>query len=147
MEKFGLPFLTFMFLLIGAAFSFGFTIFLLRRRSFLKKALETSGLVIQVDVSRTTGSQGMTGRTYHYPIVRFQTVDGRVVDCKIKISFAGVYYNVGEWVKVNYDPQNPCRFTQLGDRKSMPLKDVVFFILAGIVAMIIGLGLLASLIL
>jgi hypothetical protein len=127
------------FLAFGFFWTIGFVIFVIRRRSFLRRAQETMGTVIHVDERHyQPKSFGSTGSTHHYPTVRFQTGDGRTVDCKISVSL-GERYEVGQTVIVNYDPANPLKRTQLGDRNAQPIWKYVMFIGMGAVFFLIGL--------
>jgi len=126
------------FTIFGFLWTLGFTIFVVRRRAFLKRALETNGTVIDVEVKHRLGMGNSLGSTHHYPTVRFQTADGQTVDCKINISLHE-FYEVGQPVIVNYDAQNPCKSTQLGDRESQPVGTYILFIGGGAIFLLIGL--------
>jgi len=126
------------FTLFGFLWTVGFTTFVLRRRAFLKRALETTGTVIDVEVSHSSMSVGSARLPHHFPTVRFQTADGRLVDCKINVSFQE-FYQVGQSVIVNYDAQKPCKFTQLGNRESQPRGKYILFIGIGVFILLIGL--------
>lgn len=129
------------FTLFGFAWTVGFTIFVLWRRSFLKRALVTTGTVIHVAVRHSPMSVGSARLPHHYPTVRFQTADGRVLDCRINVSLQELY-QVGQSVIVNYNAQNPCKSTQLGDRESQPIGKYILFI--GVGAIILSIGLIMS---
>lgn len=127
------------FLVFGFFWTLGFTVLVIRRRSFLKRSTETSGTVIAVDVRhRRPNNFGSTGTTHHYPTVRFQTADGLVAECRINVSL-GERYEVGQAVVVNYDPANPSHRTQLGSRHSQPVWKYGIFIGAGVLIIVIGL--------
>lgn len=99
------------------------------------------GTIIDVEVRHTPMSVGSARLPHHFPTVRFQTADGRVVDCKITVSLQE-FYQVGQSVIVNYDAQNPCKRTQLGDRESEPTWKFALFI--GIGLLILSIGLIMS---
>ncbi|MDQ2746921.1 MAG: DUF3592 domain-containing protein [Acidobacteriota bacterium] len=130
--------------LCGSLLLVGSPVFFLRRRAFLKKALQANGTVIGVDVRHHSGSSGLSGSintsrsTHYYPTVRFQTADGRVSECRINISL-GEPYAVGQPVIVNYDAQNPCKSMTLGDRNSQPVMPFVIFGFVGAIFAFTGL--------
>lgn len=126
------------FVLMGSLFFFGSIIYILRRRAFLKTALETTGVVIDVEVRHHRASQGSGRSTHHFPTVRFQIADGRAVDCKINVSLHE-FYQVGQTVIVNYNPRNPCNFIQLGKRGEQPLFQILIFTCVGGLFAFVGL--------
>ena len=126
------------FVLMGSLFFFGSIIYILRRRAFLKTALETNGVVIDVEVRHRRATQSSSASTHHYPTVRFQIADGQVIDCKINISLNQLY-QVGQTVIVNYNPRNPCNFIQLGKREDQPLFQILIFTFVGGIFAFVGL--------
>lgn len=126
------------FLVFGFFWTLGFVTLVWRRRSFLKWASETTGEIVAIEERHyPPRSFGSTGSMHHYPTVRFQTSDGRVIDCKINISLHD-HYTVGQQVIVNYDPANPCKRTQLGSRDAQPRLTYALFIILGVVILLIG---------
>ena len=125
------------FFLFGSAFAVGSVVFFFRRSAFLRSSLQTTGVVTEVEVKHTSGGMGSVGSTHYYPTVRFQTADGRAGDCKINFSM-GETYQIGQPVIVNYNPQNPCQGTVLGDRKSQPVMPLILFGFIGAIFALIG---------
>ncbi|CAN5287143.1 hypothetical protein BH10ACI1_BH10ACI1_24200 [soil metagenome] len=122
----GMLFLAAIFVLIGFGMVGGSIGFGFRRRSFLSKAAEAMGTVVNIGeaVSRNfdhnriqNGIQFGTRReTWFRPTVRFQTADGKTIDYTPTVA-TKTRFTVGQQIAVNYDPHNPQSVT-LGSRKS-----------------------------
>jgi|GEM_PF-4807282 len=70
--------------------------------TFLKNAENTTGTVIE---NRTVKTE--TGGENYSPVVRFSTKDGDVIDLKTDFSSSDIAFDVGEEVRVAYDPLYP----------------------------------------
>jgi uncharacterized protein DUF3592 len=80
-----------------------------RMRRFVSRALSASGTVtdVKVQTSRSHTGDGPQVRSYRYPVVRFQTQDGRSVEFESKTGTSGFSQKPGEQIEVLYDPLKP----------------------------------------
>ncbi len=73
----------------------------------------------------------------HYPVVRFQTHTGQVVDAVSSIG-TNYPYPVGQQIMVNYDPDNP-QSVAIGDSKSATTwLPFTIFGFVGLIIMLVG---------
>jgi hypothetical protein len=81
----------------------------LRTRRFVNQASSTTGTVTDVKTrtSRSHTSSGPRVSTYRYPVVRFQTQDGRSVEFESETGTNTFSQKPGEQVEVLYDPLRP----------------------------------------
>ena len=81
----------------------------LRTRRFVSQAASATGTVTDVKTRTSTShtGDGPRLRTYRYPVVRFQTRDGRTVEVESKTGTSGFSQKPGEQVEVLYDPLKP----------------------------------------
>ncbi len=81
----------------------------LRTRRFVSQASSTTGTVTDVKTrtSRSHTSSGPRVSTYRYPVVRFQTQDGRSVEFESETGTNTFSQKSGEQVEVLYDPLKP----------------------------------------
>lgn len=81
----------------------------LRTRRFVSQALLATGAVTDVKTRTSTphSSDGFDVRRYRYPVVRFQTRDGRTVEFESKTGTSSFSQGPGERVEVLYDPLKP----------------------------------------
>ncbi len=80
-----------------------------RTRRFVSQASSTTGTVTDVNTrtSRSHTSSGPRVSTYRYPVVRFQTQDGRSVEFESETGTNTFSQRPGEQVEVLYDPLRP----------------------------------------
>ncbi len=80
-----------------------------RTRRFVNQASSATGTVTDVKsrTSRSHTSDGPRVRTYRYPVVRFQTQDGRTVEFESETGTNTFSQKPGEQVEVLYDPLKP----------------------------------------
>ena len=80
-----------------------------RTRRFVGRASSATGTVTDVKMRTSTShtGDGPSMRTYRYPIVRFQTQDGRTVEFESKTGTSSFSQGPGEQVEVLYDPLKP----------------------------------------
>ena len=80
-----------------------------RTRRFVNQASSTTGTVTDVKTrtSRSHTSSGPRVSTYRYPVVRFQTQDGRSVEFESETGTSSFSQGPGEQVTVLYDPLKP----------------------------------------
>ena len=71
-----------------------------RNRRFIGQAARATGTII----GHVTG--GMDG-TLYFPVVRFQTRDGQIIESQSPIGTTPLLFPVGKSVSVFYDPQRP----------------------------------------
>jgi WD40 repeat protein len=92
------------------------------------------GVVIRVE-DVTCGS-GSNKSTCHYPVVRFVTARGEVIEFTSNLD---VGYGAGDSVKVRYDPENPrhARLDSLRARVGSAVLDVVG-VLGGLILTLVG---------
>ena len=81
----------------------------LRTRRFVSQATSATATVTDVKTRTSTShtGDGPRLRTYRYPVVRFQTRDGRTVEVESETETSGFSQKPGEQVEVLYDPLNP----------------------------------------
>jgi hypothetical protein len=81
----------------------------LRTRRFVSRASSATGTVTDVKTrtSRSHTGDGPRVRTYRYPVVRFQTRDGRTVEFESETGTSSFSQGPGEQVEVLYDPLKP----------------------------------------
>jgi hypothetical protein len=78
-----------------------------RTRRFVSRASSVTGTVTDVK-TRTSMSHSSEGlRIRRYPVVRFQTLDGRTVEFDSEASTSSFSRGPGEQVQVLYDPLRP----------------------------------------
>ena len=99
-------------LVLGAAGAWFFVLGVrnyLRTRRFTRQASSSTGTVTDVKARtrRSHTSDGPRMRTYHYPVVRFQTQDGRTVEFESETGTSGFSQKPGEQVGVLYNPLKP----------------------------------------
>ena len=87
----------------------GITIILLLIKVWkIRSSTKTTGVVMNVEVSQGMRQNNSSVRnTLYKPTVRFQTVDGRIIDYKSNIASSLDNYDVGQNVTVYYNPQFP----------------------------------------
>ena len=74
----------------------------------IRSSSKTTGVVMNVEVSQGMRQNNSSVRnTLYKPTVRFQTVDGRIIDYKSNIASSLDNYDVGQNVTVYYNPQFP----------------------------------------
>ncbi len=80
-----------------------------RTRRFVNQASSATGTVTDVKTrtSRSRTSSGARVSTYRYPVVRFQTQDGRSVEFESETGTNTFSQRPGEQVEVLYDPLRP----------------------------------------
>lgn len=80
-----------------------------RTRRFVNQASSATGTVTDVKTRTSTShtGDGPRLRTYRYPVVRFQTHDGRTVEFESETGTSGFSHKPGEQVEVLYDPLKP----------------------------------------
>jgi hypothetical protein len=84
-------------ILIYSAISF------VRTRSFLRSCIEVDGEVTRLERSKSRGQYGYT----YAPVFSFTVADGKTYTVTSKVSASPPGFDVGESVKVRYDPANP----------------------------------------
>lgn len=97
--------MVFIFLGIGMLIGAGYLI--QNTQQFMKIAQQTQGVVVDLQMSSTSGSNG-TSYSY-YPIVEFKAFDQSKIKFKSNFGTNPPMYHRGEWVEVLYDPDNPHR--------------------------------------
>jgi hypothetical protein len=98
-----------LFFVVGAVLLFLGIRNFVRTRRFVSRASSATGTVTEV---RTRTSTSHTGdgprmRTYRYPVVRFQSQDGRTVEFESETGTSSFSQGPGEQVEVIYDPLRP----------------------------------------
>ena len=80
-----------------------------RTRRFVKQASSATGTVTDVKsrTSRSHTSDGPRIRSYRYPVIRFQTQDGRTGEFESEIGTNTFSQGPGEQVEVLYDALKP----------------------------------------
>jgi len=80
--------------------------FFIRTRSFLGKAKEAKGTVVQMVYSRTDASDPNSGGGYA-PVYQFKTSDGQSIVIQDGLATNPPRYQVGQVIDILYDPGNP----------------------------------------
>ena len=105
-----------LWLLIPLVLAVGGAVFLVlgvrnfvRTRRFVSQASSATGTVTDVKTraSRSHTGDGPRVSTYRYPVVRFQTQDGRTVEFESETGTNTCSQKPGEQVEVLYDPLKP----------------------------------------
>lgn len=130
--------------LLGSAF-FGVSVFLIIRRKLrMKKWMKTTGVVLDVKVSQGMRQPiGTTRNTLFRPRVRFQTMDGRIIDYEPATSNNWSNYEIGQNIEVYYDSQQPEK-VMFGARTSDWVRLIAFAVFGGFFALFGTLFLLIS---
>jgi hypothetical protein len=90
------------FLAIGAVFIALAAFFLERIRRFLRTAVSTEGVVLEL-----IESSGSEGGTVYQAVVQFETADGRTIRWQESMASNPPAGQVGDQVPMKYDPANP----------------------------------------
>ncbi len=96
------------FCAVGLIFVAQGLVMLTRARRFARRAVRTTGAV--VDLARrwsNPGGPGSTGSYLYVPVVRFATADGQAVQFQSSTGTSWRSRRVGQTVPVLYDPANP----------------------------------------
>jgi Protein of unknown function (DUF3592) len=80
---------------------------LVRTRRFVGRALSATGTVTDVKNRRSTSHSSEGSRIRRYPVVRFQTQEGRTVEFESETGTSSFSQGPGEQVEVLYDPLRP----------------------------------------
>ena len=98
-----------LFFVVGAVLLFLGIRNFVRTRRFVSRASSATGTVTDVKTSTNTShsSGGARVRRYRYPVVRFQTQDGRTVEFESETGTSSFSQGPGEQVEVIYDPLKP----------------------------------------
>jgi hypothetical protein len=96
---------TAIFLVIGLGLIGGGIYSFLSTRAFLRQAVPAEGAVIDL----TAAWDSEDGSYTYYPRVRFRTPDGRAVEFTSDVGSSPPAFEVGEPVRVLFDPANPAR--------------------------------------
>ena len=78
-----------------------------RTRRFVSRALSATGTVTDVKNRRSTSHSSEGSRIRRYPVVRFQTQEGRTVEFESETGTSSFSQGPGEQVEVLYDPLKP----------------------------------------
>ena len=78
-------------------------------RRFVSRASSATGTITDVKTRTSTShsTEGTRVRRYRYPVVRFQTQDGRTVEFESETGTSSFSQGPGEQVEVIYDPLKP----------------------------------------
>jgi hypothetical protein len=76
-----------------------------RTRDFIRRSVEVTGEVIRLERSVDRG--GSASYIEYAPVFSFTVADGNAYTVISKISSSPADFNVGESVRVRYDPTNP----------------------------------------
>ncbi|MQA05499.1 MAG: DUF3592 domain-containing protein [Streptosporangiales bacterium] len=139
-----------MFVLVGSIFVVSGIRSTATWLSFRKRAVRCVGLVTDVRAEWNSGNSDRSGHYIYYPVLAFQTNDGKEVQTVAGNGMSPPRYHAGQQVTVTYDAADPLQ-AYAGKGTSVGVMTVVFM-LAGAVAatfgvsMLIGNGALADLI-
>jgi hypothetical protein len=104
---------------------------------FLAKASTADGVVVRVDKVRDEKG------TVYYPVVRFVTASGQVVEYTDNVGQKPPAYRVGDAVRVLYDPANPQK-ARLDTWSSRWFLATILTILGMFILLVVGLVRLLS---
>jgi Protein of unknown function (DUF3592) len=80
---------------------------LVRTRRFVGRASSATGTVTDIKNRRSTSHSSEGSRIRRYPVVRFQTQEGRTVEFESETGTSSFSQGPGEQVEVLYDPLRP----------------------------------------
>ena len=104
---------------------------------FLDRASAAEGMVVKVDA---VGGYDEEGDRSYYPVVRFVTTSGRVVQYRDPSEVGPQTYRVGDQVRVLYDPANPQRARlavgRWTDAMAKMIIGVLIFVVSGVVILV-----------
>lgn len=113
-----------------------------RLRRFRRTAVQVPGVVTALRAhSSSSGDSGVS--VIYRPVLRFTTMDGRIVETESSFGSNPPPARQGARVPVLYDPANPSDARLTGVRGSGVLVCVAFIAVGGLVALIGVVGLLA----
>lgn len=109
---------------------------MIRKKMRMKKWAKTTGVVLDVEISLGTHQpMGTTRNTLFRPKVRFQTINGRVIDYQPRLSNNTSNYTIGQNIEVYYDPQQPEKKVMFGARTSDWVRLIVFAVIGAFLAL------------
>lgn len=88
-------------MLVGSFFVFSNT------SSFIRRAVEAEGKVIDLERSRSSSSSGSSSSTMYRPVVEFTTATGKRIEFISSVGSSPPSHRVGEAVTVLYNPADP----------------------------------------
>lgn len=111
----------------GIAFGFGY-----RSHLLLSSGGTAAGTVVRMEYSISTGkhSSGV-----YYPIVRFQSADGELIEARGGVGSSPPHYHAGDVVQILYDKKNPRSWT-IDDWEDLYLFPAIFGAVATVLAII-----------
>jgi hypothetical protein len=92
--------------LVGLGVSAIGLVLFVRTRAFLEHSQTAQGRYVDVSANDPTG---VPERTVTYPIVEFQTTDGRTIRFEARSGDLSAGRKVGQTVPVRYDPRDPSK--------------------------------------
>lgn len=116
-----------LFTLFGLVFAVSGLRTVLEHRRFLRTAVRVPGTVtaLRAEHSSTTSSSGTRSVVYR-PVLRFTTVDGRIVETASPFASNPAPARVGASLQVLYDPADPAQARQAGAGGSGTFHGLVF---------------------
>jgi len=124
---------TVLFTLIGVAMLIGGVFMFNRTRRFTQRSVATTGTVVELLLesrSSTSAGRRTVGHSY-YPLIRFKTKSGQVVEFKSSFGSNPPSYVVGARVPILYDPDNPHR-AEINSFMSLWMGVIILLALGGI---------------
>lgn len=120
------------FLIAGAGFIYIALQLKDKSKKLLQNGVETEGVINGFETS--SGSNNMT---VSYPVIRFQTKEGKLIEEKASIAPPRFLLKEGQKVVVTYNPDNPAEYifkTSVDYSKTLYI-----FLVVGIALMLFGL--------
>ncbi|WP_329238371.1 DUF3592 domain-containing protein [Actinoallomurus sp. NBC_01490] len=114
------------FTLIGAIFVVSGIRTVLEHRRFLHTAVRVPGTVTALRTEYSSSSSSSTRSVVYRPVLRFTTVDGRIVETASPFAANPAPARVGASLPVLYDPADPAKARQAGAGGSGTFHGVIF---------------------
>jgi hypothetical protein len=114
------------FTLIGAIFVVSGIRTVLEHRRFLHTAVRVPGTVTALRTEYSSSSSSSTRSVVYRPVLRFTTVDGRIVETASPFAANPAPARVGASLPVLYDPADPTKARQAGAGGSGTFHGVIF---------------------
>ncbi|GAA4494026.1 hypothetical protein GCM10023191_032460 [Actinoallomurus oryzae] len=114
------------FTLIGAIFVVSGIRTVREHRRFLHTAVRVTGTVTALRTEYSSSSSSNTRSVVYRPVLRFTTVDGRIVETASPFAANPAPARVGASLPVLYDPADPTKARQAGAGGSGTFHGVIF---------------------
>jgi hypothetical protein len=95
-----------LFIMLGGAIcALGGVESVFRRRTMLRRAVRVAAAVTRLRRDWDSDSEA----TYEIPVVRYQTPEGKAMECPLGVSFGVGACRIGDRIAILYDPDDPAK--------------------------------------